>query len=120
MQTGKTVESEENLVEITGVGAAEREERSCDHHWIDDIRSALLTDEEREDLALKNPDAPLPGDDEPIWCCTFCDAWLPATECEVCGDLVDPDGGCVCEFEVDGDGQTVPVGMTTRAGQVAP
>lgn len=112
MQTSKTVESEENLVEITGVGAAEREERSCEHHWIDDVRSALLTDEEREDLALENPDAPLPGDDEPIWCCTICDAWSPADECEVCGDLIDPDGGCACDEARDHEPSDLRDGVT--------
>jgi hypothetical protein len=75
------------------------------HHWMEDIRSSLLEDEEREALALDTPDAPLPGDDEPIWCCKHCDHWQLMEECLVCGWPLDPETlACgECE-EKDDDG----------------
>lgn len=69
----------------------------CDHHWTDDVRSSVLEEREREDAEARDPYALLPGHDEPIWLCSLCDEWHPATECETCGDLVDPDGNCACD-----------------------
>lgn len=70
---------------------------TCDHHWIDDVRSSVLDDEDREAAEAEDPYALLPGHDEPIWLCSLCDDWRPALECPACGDLVDPEGACACD-----------------------
>lgn len=71
------------------------------HHWMEDILSSLLEDEEREVHEADDPEF-LPGDDQPIWTCKHCDHWQPIRLCEVCGEFLDPEtGACVECDEVD-------------------